>query len=221
MAEVRIPTEARHEFGKGAARRMRRAERIPGVLYGHGKEPRHFTLPGHELMLALRTPNVLLRLTGNGVERGETLAIPKQVQRDPLKGFLQHVDLLLVRRGEQVEVDIPLSVVGEIVAGGMLDQQEVQVRVEAEATNIPGEIGVDVTGMEVGASVHAGDLDLPRNTSLAGDEEQLLLQVIGPQGAETAEAVLAAEEAEAGVDHQPTREEAQAPAETGEPGSSG
>lgn len=214
MAEVRIAAEQRNEFGKGPARRIRREERVPAVLYGHGRDPRHFTLPGHDLMMALKTPNILFRLSG--VDRGETLAIPKQVQRDPLKGFLQHIDLLLVRRGEKVQVDVPLSVVGDIAPGGMLDQQEIQVQIEAEATHIPGEVEVSVEGMDVGDSLHAGDLQLPEGTTLVADEELLILHVIAPQTAEQVEAELAEAEAEAGVEREPSEEEAEAPAEGAE-----
>lgn len=214
MSEVRIATEPRTQFGKGAARRIRRTERVPAVLYGHGREPRHFTLPGHDLMMALKSPNVLLRL--GGLDRGETLAIPKQVQRDPLKGFLEHVDLLLVRRGEKVQVDIPLTLAGEIAPGGMLDQQEIQLSVEAEATRIPSEIEVDVTDMDVGDAIHASDVRLPEDVTLSADEELLIVHVIAPQSAEEVEAELAEAEAEAGVAREPSEEAAEAPAAGGQ-----
>ncbi|MDQ1604388.1 MAG: large subunit ribosomal protein, partial [Actinomycetota bacterium] len=113
MPEVRIAAEPRSEFGKGAARRIRRAAKVPAVLYGHGSDPRHISLPGHELMLALKTANVLLTLD---IEGDSELALPKDVQRDPIKGFLEHVDLVLVRRGEKVTVEIAVHVVGEAVA---------------------------------------------------------------------------------------------------------
>src|SRR5215469_17414625 len=108
VAEVRIAAEARTEFGKGAARRSRREGRVPAVLYGHGTETRHLSLPGHDLMLALKTPNVLLYL--DGLKNGSEIALPKAVQRDPIKGYLEHVDLILVRRGEKVTVEVPLRV---------------------------------------------------------------------------------------------------------------
>ena len=143
MPEVKIAAETRDEFGKGAARRIRREGRVPAVLYGHGTETRHLTLPGHDLMLALRTSNALLRL--EGLKNGSELALPKAVQRDPLTGLIEHVDLILVRRGEKVTVEVPVRVTGEIAPGdGMLDQQIVQITVEAEATNIPQGIDVDV-----------------------------------------------------------------------------
>ena len=176
MPEVTIAAEARTEFGKGAARRSRREGKVPAVLYGHGTETRHLSLPGHELMLALKTPNVLLYL--DGLKNGSEIALPKAVQRDPIKGFIEHVDLILVRRGEKVTVEVPIRVTGEIAPDAMLDQQLVQIAVEAEATSIPQGIDVDVDGMEVGAAVHAGDLKLPRGVTLQVDPETLVLHVI-------------------------------------------
>ncbi|GAT69552.1 50S ribosomal protein L25/general stress protein Ctc [Planomonospora sp. ID91781] len=182
MSEVVIAAESRTGFGKGAARKIRREHKVPVVLYGHGTDPRHLSLPGHELLLALRTPNVLIRLEGAVDE----LAIPKGVQRDPIKGFLEHVDLLLVKRGEKVTVDIPVNVVGE-VSDGILDQQMVSVSVETEATHIPEGVEVDVAGLEVGAQVTAGDLKLPKGTTLVADPEALVLIVSGAQAAEPVE----------------------------------
>jgi large subunit ribosomal protein L25 len=186
VPEVHIVAQTRTEFGKGAARRIRREGLVPAVLYGHGTDTRHLTLPGHQLMLALKTPNVLLYL--DGLNKGSEIALPKAVQRDPIKGFLEHVDLILVRRGEKVTVEVPLRVTGEIAPGeGMLDQQLVQIPVEAEATNIPQGIDVDVDGMEVGAAVHASDLKLPRGVSLQVDPETLILHVIARQAEEPEE----------------------------------
>jgi large subunit ribosomal protein L25 len=178
--EVHIAAQARDEFGKGAARRIRREGLVPAVLYGHGTETRHLTLPGHQLMLALKTPNVLLYLEGLG--KGSEIALPKAVQRDPIKNVLEHVDLILVRRGEKVTVEIPIRVIGEIAPGdAMLDQQLVQIPLEAEATNIPQGIDVDVEGMEIGSAVHASDLKLPRGVSLQVDPETLVLHVVARQ----------------------------------------
>jgi large subunit ribosomal protein L25 len=188
VPEVRIAAEPRSEFGKGAARRTRRAGKVPAVLYGHGTDPRHVSLPGHELMLALKTPNVLIRI--EGLPGGAELALPKAVQRDPLKGFLEHVDLLLVTRGEKVTVEVPVQLSGEIVPGGLLDQQLVQIPVEAEATRIPQAIDVDLTGMDVGSAVHAGDLKLPSGATLATDPEVLVLHVLAAPTAEQIEAEL-------------------------------
>jgi large subunit ribosomal protein L25 len=197
VPEVRITAEPRTEFGKGAARRTRRAGRVPAVMYGHGAENRHLSFPEHELMLALKTPNVLIRIVGLPGRPG--LALPKAVQRDPLKGVIEHVDLIEVRQGEKVTVEIPLRVTGDVFPGGVLDQQLVQIPVEAEATHLPDGIDVDVEGMEVGTSVHAKDLALPPGTTLQVDPEALVLHVVQAQTQAQYEAELgeAAEEAEA------------------------
>jgi len=187
VPEVHIAAETRTEFGKGPARRTRREGRVPAVLYGHGTETRHLTLPGHDLMLALKTPNVLLYL--DGLNKGSEIALPKAVQRNPVRGFIEHVDLILVRHGEKVTVEIPVRVTGQIEAGdGMLDQQLVQIPLEAEATNIPQGIDVDVTGMQVGDAVHASDLKLPPGVSLEVEPETLVLHIIARTTEEAAEA---------------------------------
>jgi large subunit ribosomal protein L25 len=194
VPEVRIAAMPRSEFGKGAARQVRREGRVPAVLYGHGTDPRHVSLPGHDVLLALRTPNVLILL--DGLPGGSQLALPKAVQRDPIKGSIDHVDLILVRRGEKVTVEIPVQVTGEVAPDGMLDQQLIQIAVEAEATNIPSGVEVDVEGMAIGAAVHAGDLQLPTGTTLAVDSEILVLHVIAAPTAEQIEADLGIEPAE-------------------------
>jgi large subunit ribosomal protein L25 len=176
VPEVHIAATPRTDFGKGPARRERRAGRVPAVLYGHGTLPRHISLPGHDVLLALRTANVLIRL--DGLSGGSELALPKAVQRDPIKGSVEHVDLILVRRGEKVTVDIPVTVTGEVAPDGLLDQQLVQISVEAEATRIPPGIDVNVEGMQIGVSVHAGDLELPRGVTLADEADLLVLHVI-------------------------------------------
>lgn len=195
MPEVRIPAEPRTEFGKGPARRARLAGRVPAVLYGHGTDTRHVTLPSHAVMMALKTSNALIRL--DGLPGGSQLALPKAVQRDPIRGSVEHVDLILVRQGEKVTVDVPVQVTGEVFPGGLLDQQLIQIAVEAEATNIPRSIEVDVEGMEVGAAVHAGDLALPEGSALAVEPETLVLHVIAAPTAEQMEADLGVPEAEA------------------------
>jgi large subunit ribosomal protein L25 len=197
VPEVRIAAEPRTEFGKGPSRRTRRGGRVPAVLYGHHSEPRHLTLPGHEVLLALRTANVLIRL--EGLPGGSELALPKAVQRDPIRGYVEHVDLLLVRLGEKVTVDVPVTLVGEIGPDGMLDQQLIQISVEAEATNIPPGIEVSIEGMAVGDSVHASDLRLPAGVTLALEPEVLVLHVIAAPSAEQMEAELGLPEAPAEV----------------------
>lgn len=185
MSEVRIAAEPRTEFGKGAARRTRRAGRVPAVLYGHGTDPLHISLPGHDLMLALKTPNVLLRV--EGLAGGAELALPKDVQKDPLKGFLEHIDLLLVKLGEKVTVEIPIQLNGEIQSGAQLNQEMVQISVEAEATHIPQVVELDIDGLAPGAVIHAKELKLPAGVTLAGDEDALVLQVVEPKAAEAEE----------------------------------
>jgi large subunit ribosomal protein L25 len=210
VPEVPMSAGTRTEFGKGAARRERRAGRVPAVLYGHGTETRHLTLPGHEVLLALRTANVLIRL--DGLPGGAQLALPKAVQRDPIRGLIEHVDLIMVRRGEKVTVDVPVQVSGEVEPGGLLDQQMVRVAVEADATQIPQAIEVDVEGMQIGASVHAGDLTLPEGVTLAAESEALVLHVLAAPTAEQIEADLGetpvADEAPAAPDAVPDAEAA-------------
>ncbi|GAA0668435.1 50S ribosomal protein L25/general stress protein Ctc [Streptomyces thermocarboxydovorans] len=180
MSEVKISAETRTEFGKGAARRIRRADKVPGVLYGHGSDPVHLTFPGHEMLLALRTPNVLISLDIDG--KSNELAIPKAVQRDPIKGFLEHVDLLLVKRGEKVRVDVPVHAEGELAPGGnLLEHVLDSLPVEAEATHIPEHVTVSVEGLSSGDSVHAKDIELPSGVTLAVDEDAVVLQVLAAQ----------------------------------------
>ncbi len=193
MPEVRIAAEPRTEFGKGPSRRVRRGGRVPAVLYGHGTDPRHVSLPGHDVLLALRTANVLIRL--EGLPGGSQLALPKAIQRDAIKGTVEHVDLIMVRRGEKVTVDIPVTLTGDAVPDGLLDQQLVQITVEAEATNIPPGIEVNIEGMPIGGAVHAGDLALPPGVSLAVEPDVLVLHVIAAPTAAQMEAELGLPEA--------------------------
>jgi large subunit ribosomal protein L25 len=213
VPEVAITAEPRTTFGKGPARQIRRNGRVPAVLYGHHSEPRHMTLPGHEVLMAMRTPNVLIRL--EGLPGGAQLALPKAIQRDPIKGWVEHLDLLLVRRGEKVTVDVPVTVIGEIAPGGMLDQQMVQVEVKAEATNIPAAIEVSVEGMEVGFAVHAGDLKLPSGVTLEEEPELLVVHVIAAPTAAEIEAELGEVAPEA--EEAPAAEAAEQPAAGEEP----
>jgi large subunit ribosomal protein L25 len=213
VPEVRIDATPRTEFGKGPSRRVRRDGKVPAVLYGHHSEPKHLILPGHEVLMALRTPNVLIRL--EGLPGGAQLALPKAIQRHAIQGWVEHVDLLVVRRGEKVTVDVPVTVVGEIVPGGLLDQQLIQISVEAEATNIPPGIEVSVDGMDVGDSVHARDLNLPAGVSLDEEADALVLHVIAAPTAEQIEAELGEAEPEAAEAAAPAAEGAAAPAEAG------
>lgn len=158
MSEVKLVAETRSEFGKGAARRIRREDKVPGVLYGHGTDPVHVTLPGHELLLALRTPNVLISLDVDGATE---LAIPKAVQRDAVRGHLEHVDLLLVKRGEKVNVEVMVLTEGDLAPGNFLLEHVLNtLPVLAEATHIPESFTVSVAGLEAGASILAKDVTL-------------------------------------------------------------
>ncbi|MDQ1018749.1 50S ribosomal protein L25/general stress protein Ctc [Streptomyces afghaniensis] len=183
MSEVKISAATRTEFGKGAARRIRREDKVPGVLYGHGSDPLHLTLPGHDLLMALRTPNVLIALDIDGKQN--ELAIPKAVQRDPLKGFLEHVDLQLVKRGEQVNVEIYVHTEGELAPGGNLLEHVLNaLPVVAEATHIPESVTVSVEGLTAGDSVLAKDIPLPKGTTLDVEEDTVVLQVLAAQAEE-------------------------------------
>ncbi|MGW3507036.1 50S ribosomal protein L25/general stress protein Ctc [Streptomyces sp. NPDC000994] len=183
MSEVKLAAETRTEFGKGAARRVRRENKVPGVLYEHGMVPIHLTLPGHELLMALRTPNVLLSLDIDG--KSNELAIPKAVQRDPLKGFLVHVDLLMVKRGERVVVEIPVVAEGELAPGGnLLEHVLTALPVEAEATHIPDTLPVSVAGLAAGDAILAKDINLPDGVKLAVEEDTAVLQVLAAQAEE-------------------------------------
>ncbi|GGS73596.1 MULTISPECIES: 50S ribosomal protein L25/general stress protein Ctc [Streptomyces] len=184
MAEIKLATEVRTEFGKGAARRVRRADRVPGVVYGHGAEPVHVTLPGHDLLLALRTANVLIGLEIDGKD---ALVIPKAVQRHPLKGTIEHVDLLTVKRGEKVEVEIAVHVEGDLAPGAnLLEFVQNTLLVEAEATHIPESVTVSVAGLDAGDSIVAKDIPLPKGSVLAGDEDAIVIQVVAAQAEEPA-----------------------------------
>jgi large subunit ribosomal protein L25 len=174
VAEVKLTAEPRTEFGKGAARRLRRAHKVPAVLYGHGTEPVHVTLPGHDTMMALKQSNALLSLDLQG---SPTLALPKDVQRDAIRGTIEHVDLLIVKRGEKVTVDIPLHLIGEPASGALVTSEANTLSIEVEATHIPKSIELDITGAAVGTQIHAGEITLPAGAVLAGDPEALVLNV--------------------------------------------
>jgi len=194
VPEVSIAAQPRSEFGKGAARRVRRSQRVPAVLYGHGTPPRHVSLPGHELMRALKSANVLLLL--EGLEGGAELALPKAVQRDAVSGALEHVDLLLVRRGEQVTIDVPLSIIGNLVPDGFLDQQLVSLSINAEATHIPQQIEISIQDLQIGQSIHAGQVALPQGSTLQTDAEAVVVHITGAQSAAQFDAELAEAESE-------------------------
>ncbi|MER6397066.1 MULTISPECIES: 50S ribosomal protein L25/general stress protein Ctc [unclassified Kitasatospora] len=195
MSEIRIAAETRSEFGKGAARRARRAGLVPGVVYGHGHAPVHLNLPGHDLMMALKTPNALLVVP---IEGKDEYVLPKAIQRQAIKRTIEHVDLLLVKRGEKVTVEIPVLTEGELAPGGNLLEHVLNaLPIEAEATHLPESVTVSVEGLEAGASITAGDISLPKGTTLAVEADTVVLQVIGAQASQ---ADADAEAAEAGAE---------------------
>lgn len=217
MPEVKLIAELRTEFGKGAARRIRRADKVPAVLYGHGTAPIHIALPGHETLLALRTANALLSIEVNGSSQ---LALPKQVQRDPLKHTIEHVDLVIVRRGEKVTVDVAIHLVGEAGPDTLVVVDHNTVPVEAEATQIPTQIVVSVEELPPGTQILARDLQLPDGSSVDLDPETLIVNITNAPTAEALEAELAEAEAEAGIEPtmaptvEPTPDEALAESES-------
>ncbi len=186
MSDVKIAAELRTEFGKGAARRLRRADKVPAVLYGHGTDPIHLALPGHDIMLALKNPNALLTLDIDG--KKNELALAKHVQRHPLKGFIEHVDLILVRRGEKVVVDVPVHVTGEAAPGTLVNLDHPTISLRAEATHLPEFVEVSVEGLEAGTLIHAGDLTLPPGSELDADPSALVVNVTMAPTAEDLEA---------------------------------
>ncbi|AYG82373.1 50S ribosomal protein L25 [Streptomyces hundungensis] len=195
MSEVKLAAEVRTSFGKGAARSIRRENKVPGVIYGHGTEPVHVTLPGHDLLLALRTANVLLSLDIDGKTE---LAIPKAVQRDAIKGYLVHVDLLLVKKGEKVTVEVAVETEGDLAPGSFLVENVLNtLSVETEATHIPTSVTVSIEGLEAGAAIHAKDIELPAGTTLATDPEAVVIQILSAQAEEPAADAEAGEGAEA------------------------
>lgn len=196
MSEVKLAATVRTEFGKGAARRIRRAAQIPAVLYGHGAAPTHIALPGHDTMLALKHSNALFAID---IEGKVQLAIAKDVQRDPVKNVIEHLDLLVVREGEKVTVEVPVHVVGESAPGTIHMVEAQTVTVEAEATHLPELIEVSVEGLEAGSLVHGADLVLPKGATLAGDPEAIVVTVTTPQVDEELEAATEAEGAGAPV----------------------
>jgi large subunit ribosomal protein L25 len=186
-----MAADARSDFGKGAARKLRAAGKVPGVIYGHGEEPTHVSLPAHELMLATRRANALLELS---IGSDSKLVLVKDVQRDPVRQIIEHVDLVVVRKGEKVTVDVAIHVEGESFSGTMVQLDHTSVSVEAEATHIPESITVSVEGLEEGTQIHASDLTLPEGSTLLSDPETLILAIVLPRVAAVEEAPAEGEE---------------------------
>ena len=174
MSDLTLVAQARTQFGKGAARKIRRDHLIPAVMYGHGTAPIHITLPGHDAMMALKNPNALLTIVLDGKEQ---LALAKDVQRDPIKPVIEHIDLVIVRRGEKVTVDVAVHIEGQAAPETVVSLDHAVLQVEAEATNIPDSIVVNVDGLPAGTQILAGQLTLPEGSSLVTDAEALVVNV--------------------------------------------
>ncbi|MEV7973363.1 50S ribosomal protein L25/general stress protein Ctc [Cellulomonas sp. NPDC089187] len=194
MSEVKLVATTRTEFGKGAARRLRRANQIPAVLYGHGTDPVHVSLPGHATMMSLKKANALFTIELDGKD---TLAIAKDVQRDPVRQIIEHVDLLIVAKGEKVSVEVPVTIVGESAPGTIHIVETQNVELEADAAHLPQSLEVDIAGLEAGAQVTAADLKLPTGASLVTDAEIVMVAIAVPRSSAADDEADAAAEAAA------------------------
>ena len=179
MAE-KISAERREQFGKGAARKLRAAGRIPAVLYGHGTDPVHISLPGHEVSLIVRRANAVLDLDIAG---RKALALVKDVQKDPVRQIIEHVDLLVVQSGETVQVEVPVHVEGEPAAGTIVTLDAQTLLLDVEATHIPNNVVIVVTDLPEGTHITAADVQLPEGAKLASDPELLVIGIAAPSRA--------------------------------------
>ncbi|MGO4300743.1 50S ribosomal protein L25/general stress protein Ctc [Leifsonia sp. RAF41] len=173
----KVAAELRQSFGKGAARKIRAVGKIPAVIYGHGSDPIHVTLPGHQVSLLLRKANALLDLDIEGTSQ---LTLVKDVQKDPVSQIIEHLDLVVLRRGERVSVEVPVHVEGEPYSGTIAVLEISTIKLDVEATAIPERIVIDVTDAAEGTQYHAKDFDLPAGAVLAEDEDLLILNVVVP-----------------------------------------
>ena len=199
MSDNKLVAETRTQFGKGAARKIRRDHKIPAVMYGHGAEPVHITLPGHATMMALKVTNALLTIVIDG---NEQLALAKDVQRDPIKPVIEHIDLVIVRKGEKVTVDVPVHVEGEAAPETIVTVDAQTVQLQVEATHIPENIVVSVEGLEAGTQIKASELELPAGATLVVDENTLVINITQQISQEALDAEMAEAEAEAGIEHE-------------------
>lgn len=202
---TKIVAEKRSDFGKGAARRIRRADKIPAVMYGHGTEPVHISLPGHATMMALKQANALLSIVIDGAEQ---LALAKDVQRDPIRPVIDHIDLVVVRQGEKVTVDVSVHLEGDAAPETVVTLDHNTLEIEALATNIPDSVVVSVDGLTAGTQILAGQITLPEGATLITDEQALVVNVTQAVTEEELEAELAEAEAEAGIEREESDEEA-------------
>ncbi|RZU65932.1 large subunit ribosomal protein L25 [Microterricola gilva] len=195
MSDVdKVVTEVRESFGKGAARKIRAVGKIPAVIYGHGTEPQHVTLPAHQMGLILRKSNALLDLDIDGKSQ---LVLVKDVQKDPVRQIIEHIDLIVVRKGEKVQVEVAVHVEGEAFSGTLVDQDLHTLLLEAEATHIPTHVVVNVEGLQDGAQILAKEIELPKGSSLLTDADALVIAVHALAAAKSDETAEAAAEAAA------------------------
>jgi large subunit ribosomal protein L25 len=208
VSEVKISAEPRTEFGKGGARRTRRAGLVPAVLYGHGEAPVHIAVPAREFAAAIRHGGLNQVFTIDVVgSAGPTLALPKAIQRDPIKDTYEHIDLIIVKRGEKVQVDVPVTLVGEAARNTLVVSESNTLAVVAEAMHLPNGFEVSIEGLEAGAQVTAGDVNLPEGTELAVEPDFVLALVSAAQTAEQLEGDTG-DSAEAGAESEAASEEA-------------
>jgi large subunit ribosomal protein L25 len=182
----KISADARNSFGKGAARKLRVLGKIPAVIYGHGTEPVHVALPAHEIGLLLRRANAVLELDVEGTTH---LTLVKDVQKDPVRQIIEHLDLIVIRKGEKVQVEVAVHVTGESAPGTTADLDAKTLLLEVEATNIPQSVSVDVEGLEDGTLIHASEITLPAGASLISDPEMVVIGVHLPAEEEEEETV--------------------------------
>jgi large subunit ribosomal protein L25 len=188
VSEVKISAEPRTEFGKGGARRTRRAGLVPAVLYGHGEKPQHIALPAREFAAAIRHGGLNQVFTIDIVGgTGATLALPKAIQRDPIKDTYEHVDLIIVKRGEKVTVDVPITLVGEAARNTLIVSESTTLSIVAEAMHLPSSFEVSIEGLEAGSQITAGDVELPSGSELAVDADTVIAIVTAAQTAEQLE----------------------------------
>ncbi|MGR0158422.1 50S ribosomal protein L25/general stress protein Ctc [Paenarthrobacter nitroguajacolicus] len=191
MSEQKLTAELRTEFGKGFARRARMAGQIPAVIYGHGAEPIHINLPGRATTLAVRVSNALLAIDVDGEQH---LTLVKDIQRDPVKQIIEHVDLQTVKAGEKVTVDIAIHVTGEVAPGAVASLEATTVSLEAEATHVPTAVEVTIDGLKAGENIHASDLVLPKGSTLLTEGDTLVVRIAEAAGSEEEETTEAAAE---------------------------
>jgi large subunit ribosomal protein L25 len=208
VSEVKISAEPRTEFGKGGARRTRRAGKVPAVLYGHGEQPKHIALPAREFAAAIRHGGANQLFAIDVSDGTQALALPKAIQRNPIKDTFEHVDLLLVRRGEQVTVEVPIQLVGEPARNTLVMHEHDKLTVNADATSLPDALEVSIEGLEAGSQVTAGDVQLPSGVELAVESDVVLVVITAAPTAEqmAAEGEEGAGEAEAAAPEGETAE---------------